>query len=797
VRLRSSELLGIGLVSGSTLMHEILLTRICALRLQFHFAYLVISNCMLALAAGGSVLARQQERLRADAEGWLGRIALAYAASLVVTYLGLRAWPLPQVLLLARPGHLLALTGFNLLGALPFFFSGILIGMLLTFRPEHASRLYGVDLFGAGIACLAVPLLLPPVGAGGVFVTTVLLAAVACIGLNWQRLGRSRLVLVGLTFIVGLGCLPRLDAWLPVPSKGEFWWLPTSMQPPIDASFWSSNSRVDVSLMPVEWPPLIYMRGRHKAQEYMPPTEWAYISQDASAGTALIDFSERPTGLEVLRRSMYSSAYRLRPGAAVMIIGLGGGNDVWAAKANGAASVRAVELNAPIVGIHRGLLRRYSRALVEDPTVELVVGEGRSELMRDERRYDVVQMSGIDTWTALTSGAYVLAENYLYTREAMVLLYDHLKPGGLIQIARFGDTMEALRLFSNIDAAFRVRGAGDIADSVIALTTDDRMMVVLVKKGRFTDAEQESTLAFCEQNGVDVRYMPKRPGTSLIDRFVRAADKARLIDEAPYNIAPTVDDSPYFFNYTRWDRPIGSLRHLADVPAVSQGNPFFILAQLGISALLCAALILWPLAGTPLRKQAGTAATLAYFSGLGAGFILLEIAIIQKLTLFLGQPMYSLTVTLFALLVFTGLGSLLLAPRLPATVRHAWLVPVLIVLYVALFNAFSPALFQSWIAASLAARFAVAGAVLAPLGLLLGVPFAYGLRVASKVDPLLATWGWAVNASTTVVGSIASVVLSMNFGFAAVLWVAAIVYGAAFAALSRVLGPENPSALPS
>jgi hypothetical protein len=226
------------------------------------------------------------------------------------------------------------------------------------------------------------------------------------------------------------------------------------------------------------------------------------------------------------------------------------------------------------------------------------------------------------------------------------------------------------------------------------------------------------------------------------------------------------------------------------VPAVSQGNPFFILAQLAISVFLCAAFILWPLAGTPLRKQAGTARTLAFFSGLGAGFILLEIAIIQKLTLFLGQPMYSLTVTLFALLVFTGLGSLWLAPRLPVTSRHAWIIPLSIVLYVALFNEFSPALFQSWIGASLVVRIALAGAVLAPLGLLLGVPFPYGLSVANRLNPFLATWAWAVNACMTVIGSIASVVLSMNFGFAAVLWVAALIYVAAFAGLTRVLAAD-------
>jgi hypothetical protein len=209
------------------LMHEILLTRICALRLQFHFAYLIISNCLLGLGAGGSVLAYNQERWRPDARRQLGRFSLAYAIALVFTYLTLRLWSFPRELELSNPLHLLSLSVYNLVGAMPFFFGGIVVGMLLTFRAEHANRLYAVDLLGAGAGCLLCPLLLPWVGAGGVFVLTVMLAASASIAIDWDRLGKARIPVVLATLIVGLGLLPRLDALLPLPSKGsEFFWLP-------------------------------------------------------------------------------------------------------------------------------------------------------------------------------------------------------------------------------------------------------------------------------------------------------------------------------------------------------------------------------------------------------------------------------------------------------------------------------------------------------------------------------------------------------------------------------------------
>jgi hypothetical protein len=213
---------------------------------------------------------------------------------------------------------------------------------------------------------------------------------------------------------------------------------------------------------------------------------------------------------------------------------------------------------------------------------------------------------------------------------------------------------------------------------------------------------------------------------------------------------------------------------------VSQGNPFFLLAQLLLSLVLSGLLIVWPLSRQRGLPGQGTARLLVFFSALGVGFISIEIAMLQKLTLLLGQPVYSLTVTLFSLLVFTGFGSLQLAPRFK---RSIWMVPVGILLYVALFNGFSASVIALLIGSSLPLRIAASVVLLAPLGLLLGVPFAYGLRIAHEFDPRLTPWAWAINGCLSVVGSILTVVVSMNFGFAVVLWMAAVAYLLGFAAL--------------
>ncbi|HEX4334939.1 MAG TPA: hypothetical protein VH062_03435 [Polyangiaceae bacterium] len=744
---------------------------------------------MLGLGASGALLATYQATWKCRARQWLGRFCIAYAASLVFAYALVLRYPLPQALDFSSLRDLVALSMFNLGGALPFVFGGAVVGMLLTFDVTDVTQLYAVDLLGAGAGCLAVPFLLPHVGAGGVFLLTVLLAVAASAVVVRDRYPGAALGVAGAVLVVVAVLLPRFDRMFPVPSKGLVDFAlavdHSNYQEPF--SIWTANSRIDLLRGAKDEPrgfAKVFTQGSNAAGLPLTP-HGAGIAQDATAGTTMLDYSEEPEGLELLRRAMYSAAYRLKQLPKVFIIGLGGGNDAWAAKLNNARSVKAIELNWPIVALHREVMRDYSQSLVEDPRVDLVVGEGRSALMRDTNHYDVIQMTGIDTWTALASGAYVLAENYLYTREAIESMYVHLEPGGILQISRFAEAMEALRMLSNMHSALEELGAAaHFEDSVQALATDDKIMAIQLKKGPFTREEQQSTEKFANAAGIRIVYQPKDMREGPVDRFIREPDKQSLIDAFPMNISPTIDDKPYFFNYARWQHPIASVQRIDDIPSASQGNPMLILSQLLVSIVLSALLIVYPIArrSDDLPKT-GKGRYFIYFAGLGLGFIFIEVAAIQKLTLFLGQPVYSLTVTLFSLLVFTGLGSLLFAGRLSPRDRRAWAIPLGIALFIAIFLGGSSLFVSHLIGLPVAVRIALAALLLCPVGILLGIPFAYGLRVVADNHPALTSWAWAINGSVSVVGSILTVIVSMNFGFTAVMCCAVVAYLVAFAAL--------------
>ncbi len=774
----------IGLVSCSILLYEILLTRICALRFYHHFAFLVVSNCLLGLGASGTLIALFQAPLRRAARDWVFRFTALFVVTIVGSYALMLRVPVPTELDYSRLPHLLVLSAFNLLAAVPFFVGGTVVGMLLSFHPREVNRLYAVDLIGAGLGCLLCPLLLAQFGAGGVITVSALLAvlAVGACAPRGSRVVGGAVLLLG---VLALAILPSVDERFPVPNKGMY---DLSQGEEHVArrehSAWTTNSRIDLVAFGDWWEPRIYGLGS-PTDELPPIPEQMHILQDADASTIICNFSEHPEALPLLEHSLYSTALQLKDRPRVFIIGAGGGNDVWAAMLRDASVIKAVELNRPIVDIHRERLPHFSRALLDDPAVELVVAEGRSAIMRDPGDYDVIQMTGIDTWTALASGAYVLAENYLYTQEAIESFYDHLAEDGILQIVRYSADMEALRLFSNVHAAFESRSVPHFAESVIAVRTAGQLMASLVKRGTFTDEEIEQVTRFAETNGMEVVYAPGRDVRGFVPAFIRAADKQAFIDAFPRNISPTTDDRPYFFNFTRWSKPLASRKFLEEPTCVSQGNPFFLLVQLGVSATLCVLLVLLPTRRLGGFRGTGAGRFLVYFSGLGLGFIAIEIAAMQKLTLFLGQPVYSITVTLFSMLVFSGLGSLLLAGRIGTSSRRVWLVPLGLAAFVAAFLLLSPWLVHSFIGAALGVRIALAVGLLAPIGVLLGVPFAYGIRILDERNPSLIPWAWSINGCLSVMGSILTVVISMNLGFQAVLCSAVVVYAIAFWALRR------------
>jgi hypothetical protein len=518
----------------------------------------------------------------------------------------------------------------------------------------------------------------------------------------------------------------------------------------------------------------------------------ALIMIDADAAT---EVSRQGTDLArhaYLAGRVEALAWHLRPGARALILGPGGGNDVIAALLFGAREVTAVEVN-PIIArdlMSSEPLRTYTGRLFEQPGVRLVVDEARSFIRGSPQRYELILGTMVDTWAATAAGAFALTENHLYTVEAFKDYLDHLTPDGVLSLTRWylEPPDQLLRLVSVGRAAVEELGLGSAAERIVLVRgafeqgSERAYSTFLLKRSPFTPDELRRVDEVAARYAFQVLYAGGRPSSPPFQRLVEAPDPARLWAEMPRDLSPTRDNSPFFFNTARL-RDLSAVLGAEGEWRKNNLGTFVLAGLLALTALATAAFIVGPLALARAGVLRGTRAPLgwlAYFGCLGAGFIVVEVALVQKCILFLGHPTHALAVVLFALLLWSALGSAL-SGRLD-TARLAAVLAAVAALVATAALALSP-LFDALVHLERPWRIAVVAAALAPLGLAMGMPLPMAVRLLARRQPAIIPWAWGVNGAFSVMGSAAALVIALFAGFDQALLVAAAVYAAALVAV--------------
>jgi spermidine synthase len=771
-----ATLVGIAAVSAALLMTELALTRIFSVTMYYHFAFLAISIALFGLSAsavlvyvGRHQLARRSTRQLLTAGATAHGIAtLAALACLVRIRVGLNYSPENLALMLA----------IYALAALPFFTGGAVISLAFARLTPRINLLYAADLLGASVGCLALIPLLNQLGAPGVVMiaATLSLVAALCFGSNRRSVAVISLAVLAVPLaaqLLGLGPFDIVD------TKGH-------EGDRVLFSKWNSFSRVAVyDRTHGDWSLSPTFTGR--------PGDSLFMDIDSAASTPILKGTGDVEDARYLRYELTALAYHLVEGADgfnALVIGPGGGRDLLSALVFGATRVEGVEINPIIVrDVMLQRFREYSGGLYTDRRVAIHVDDGRSYVRRSRSKYDVIQASLVDTWAATAAGAYTLTENSLYTVEAFGEYLDHLTDRGVLTITRWA--FDGLKLVSLAQEACARRGLD--ASRHMAIVRYDRVATFLLKKTPFTAHEVNRLDSLSRELGFTVLYAPgveppphaaepiemMRSGTSVADyrRLILARDRDGFIEAYPLDIRPTTDDRPFFFHTTR----LANQFEVAFGRSMLFGNGLSALLTLfGISAALVVLFIVVPLLIGSERPGSGWAGWLTYFGALGAGFMLLEVALLQRFVLLLGHPVYSLTVTLFSLLLGTGLGSLISRRVADSRVRPATVRALLAIVAVAVAAPlFLPWLINVAIPWPLEARIAVAVAILVPLGMLLGMPLPGGMRLLALRRPDIVPWGWGMNGTFSVIGATLAVFIAMNWGFSVTLVAAAGVYAAA------------------
>ncbi|MBI3767353.1 MAG: hypothetical protein HY271_02540 [Deltaproteobacteria bacterium] len=777
------------LVSFGVILLEISYTRIFSFKLFYYFTYLIVGIALLGMGSGG-VFTTVSPRFRRVGLSRIIPMACMLASSGVlagyfaIAFIQLNSMGLPTIL--REDGKLLVITACVFI---PFLLGGIVIATVFSEDPGHIHRLYFADLLGAGIGCaLVVPLigrLTPP---ACVFLSgLVFIAAGTPLAVRYS----PRSLILGAPVAVALLIGILHPALLPEPVPDEL----KTMSPQRSAntkyyfSAWSPVFRIDVMDSPFD-----------TGNRYV-------INHDGIIGSTLHRFDGNLSSLKRFDHDSRSYPFVVaRPNPKVLIIGAAGGHEILASLYFGAFHITGIELNPATYSLLTTHFADYTGHIATNEKVTLINGEGRSFLRRDESKYDLIWFVAPDSYAAMnsaTSGAFVLSESYLYTTEMIEDSLAHLTPHGIICMS-FGEVDFAAkpnrtsRYLSSARVAFTNAGAPDFPKHVILVTQPSvfQESMMLFKRSPFTAQEIDAFRARTSNvKGSVIQYAWTQPVSNHQTNTIitaNGADLERLYREAPYEVGPVTDDAPFFWHFARFSDAIrGTALKRAGWDMEDATGERVLMTLLATVIVFATVFLLLPFLA--IRETwtripyKGTAAV--YFAALGIGFMFFEIVLIQKFTLFLGYPTYSLTVTLFALLLFTGIGSLV-SPRYTQRRNRGLVVLLGMLMILMLFYQFGMGgIVGRWIGAPLAIRIGIAVACLAPLGLCLGAFMPVGLRTVAGVTEHKAefvAWAWAVNGFFSVISSILATILSMTWGFTVVLTLAALVYLIGIVALRRI-----------
>ncbi len=807
-------LIGVFLISMGALALEVVLTRIFSVTMWYHFAFLAISMALMGSAMAGVVLYFFPRLTRPDvAQQWIGRASVAMAVAVPIVFLIYLRIPFRPVLM-NRDGafsfeQLGWLALIYVLLTIPFFLSGSVLALTLAGWPNEAGKVYAADLIGAALGCLfSVAALAQVGGVNALFMLSLVLALAATTFIH----GRRRWPIpAGLALLITGGLLVSnlVSPWVGIvvnKAGGE--------EPPIVYEKWNVHSRVTV-YEPQNYPFFWGVSPRMWDETVAAGGAWnhALLLIDAVAGTPIQSFDGDLSTVQFLRNDLTAIAYHLIDDPLTLVVGPGGGRDVLAALVSGAPHVTAVEVNPAIIEAMRGPFAAFAGDLYRRPDVEVIVADARGYIDRSAGGYDVIQASLIDTWAAGGSGAFALSENSLYTQEAFTSYYDHLSDDGILSISRWylpDRPAETLRLVTTGLAGWEAAGVADAREHIAVIAMPERasaqtegLSTTLFKRRPFTPAEVAQLQEVTAAQGYQVLYAPGLQPFEEVGRFIVAADHEGFIAGYPLDISPATDDRPFFFNLVLLGDLLDPALSGSGVYRTSMEAIYILFAVIGVTATLSVLFILAPLTlGSKRRGLARpSAATLAYFGTLGLAFMMVEIPTMQKLTVYLGQPVYSLAVVLFSLLLFSGLGSWWSGrwrPELIAgNMRRVF--PVLVGLL--LIHALSSSLIlEQTLRFGLSVRLAVAVLLLSVLGFMMGILFPTGVRWVGRRQASVVPWLWGINGVTSVMGSALATALSIHVGFRLTLVIATAVYASAallfLSILSKAGEPDINGPLP-
>lgn len=784
---------GVFLVTSSTLMLQLIETRILSVISWYHLAFFAISMAMFGLTAGSVWIYLKSDRYTQKTMSYdLAYFSAAFAITTVLS-LGMQL-----VLTLTVTFSITGIIVWVLLAvfmAVPYFFSGVTISLALTRGPYPIGRVYGVDLVGAAVGCLGVLFLLnftdgpsAVIWVGAIAAAGAWFFAGSGIGAPpeakppWASLlqNQGRIFILLALFAIGNGLTPY--GLQPILVKDRVEGRSSAV-----VEKWNSFSRVT-----------IFKDSRREAPQIWGPSpklppglvvERKYMEIDGFASTSMYRFRGDVAEASYFKYDVTNLGYFLPNQKRAAIIGVGGGRDILSAWVFGLRDITGIEINPAFIHLLTAEPEFTEFAgLAQLNSVRLIVDEARNWFARTPETFDIIQMTLTDTEAATGAGAFTLSENGLYTVEAWKLFLSRLTPTGVFTVSRWyapGQVNETGRIISLAVATLLDLGVKE-PNRHIFVASAKNIATLLLSPVPFSakDIEtlEKTTAAYEYQVIISPNSQPQSEVLQAIFKGKSLKELEHYVQGFDLDLKPPSDDRPFFFNQLPFYQPVKVFKMLLhQTPAgVMRGNLMAaatLLIILIVSLGLVFVTIVIPL--RPAIKDVGSRLVItgtSYFFLIGIGFMTVEVGLLQRMSVFLGHPIYSLSVVLFSLILTTGLGSLI-SDRFPLDSRFKFIIwSVLTAVYLITLPYWLSELLLAYDHANLLERCALCVAIIIPAGLFMGFGFPTGMRLVSAVDPNPTPWFWGINGIAGVLAASTTVAISIAWGINCALVIGGLCY---------------------
>ncbi len=783
--------IGIFFVSAATLCLEISLTRYFSVSQQYHFAFLVVSIAFLGYGSAGSFLSISQKLSAADKEKVLTSAAILFSFTILLSFFICNAIPFDFIKLSWENTQIFTILLYYVVLSFPFFFAGVIISFAIARTASMVNTIYFFDLLGAGTGTLLAVLIYHPKGDKGVFVIISFLVLIAALLFSPKKPLVFKYIIFSL-LSVEIGLFVAGPSWLAF-RISDFKALPVSLRYP-DAKHlftkWNSMSRVDI----IDSPAVRYAPGLSLLYNKSLPHQLGLLVDggELNAITHVKDWDD--PALEFIAYLPSSFPYRFQDRSRVLILEPKGGLDVLAALYYRASHVSVIEGNPLINDILQRELADYSGQIYQMESVHSTSSTSRSALKKKNGDFDLVVFSLADVFGSAGTGQFGFGENYLYTEESFMDAFHQLSDEGIASMTLYllPPPRQEIRLLATWIEI--LRRTVDFPDQHLIVIRSWGTISFFIKKSPYSAREIKTLKDFCETYFVDLVFYPgiKPEEANIYNRYeeplyynfthqlLSSSGHQSFYKDYLFQVEPVVDDRPFFANFFKLSKIKATFTVLGQkwLPFL-QGE--FLVLLLFVQAICVAFILVW-VPVLLLRKHSRSKypdfkKILLYFGLIGMSFMFVEITLIQKFILFLGHPLYSTALTIFALLFSSGIGSLLSKKLLGHHPKKNVIFPLLSAACLILgYTLVLPVLFKSMIGWALLPKLFLSFCLIFPLGFMMGFPFPTGIRFLARTERAIIPWAWATNAFSSVVNSIAALMFAFWVGYNCVLVLAAIGY---------------------